>query len=494
MAFIRDGTILAVLQSSLLFGSSYAAPASGINPSQASILSQQAYNLCLYESSLGLEHEPCTSFGVAGLPPMTTVIRSQDSTATFLASFLTEYAALTSPILIDTVIDGTSTQAYVGEHGQVWAKLGDVGIPSPTEVPDPPITNEKELKRGVGKTTKKTTAVQQPTTKAPTSTTTAQAPPPTTTKAPSQTTTSQASTSITATTSSSIVVTPSSTSTSPAPVVTSSTSKTTLSSSQSTSSSSIVSVPSVTSASTTKSVVSSSSSSITSSITTSSASSTGSIPGSITGSITGSMTKSSGTLTGSTPSTLSGSSSTSACIASTYVSAGSTYTAKCTGVPVSSSSTCRPSTYVTSGATMTASCKPTSSVCSASTYVTSGSTITAGCTITSACTASTKIISGKTTVASCTQASIKIASWTTNKVEQSGVKATAFNSAKASSVASGIQALLSQWNGMGNNSTETSGVTSSSGSIPKVTSVSLTTFATSKVPSSTGAAIKRRGL
>lgn len=118
MGLIHDKTILAIVQYSLLFGSCYAAPAAGTNPSQASILSQQSYNLCLYKSSLGLEHEPCTSFGVSGLTPITTVIKSPESTATFVASFLTEYAALISPILIDTVIDGTSTQAYVGELGQ----------------------------------------------------------------------------------------------------------------------------------------------------------------------------------------------------------------------------------------------------------------------------------------------------------------------------------------------------------------------------------------
>ncbi|KAJ8059016.1 hypothetical protein OCU04_011996 [Sclerotinia nivalis] len=121
---------------------------------------------------------------------------------------------------------------------------------------------------------------------------------------------------------------------------------------------------------------------------------------------------------------------------------------------------------------MTASCKPNSSVC----------------------TPSTKIVSGKTTVASCTQASVKLASWTTNKAEQNGVTATAFNPAEASSVASGIEALLSQWNNIGDNSKGASGLASSFESNPKTAPTSPTTFATSKVSISTGTAIKRREL
>ncbi|TGO36871.1 hypothetical protein BHYA_0112g00100 [Botrytis hyacinthi] len=470
MGLIHGKFLFVMIQTSLLLGSSYAAPAAGFSPSQASILSQQAYNLCLYKSSLRFGHEPCTSFGVSGLPPITTVITSQESTATFIASFLTEYAALTSPIVIDTMIDGTSTQTSVGELGQVWAQLGDVRVSYPTEAPESPNTGEKELKRAVAKATKKTTAVQQPTTKIATPITTIQAPP--------QTTTSK---------SLSAIVLPQSSSTTTSAVIQSSTSKTFLSSSQFISSTPITvsSVSSLLSDSVTKPVATGSPSPITSSTINSSNSPTGLITGTITGS--------SGSISGSVSSTLSGSSTTT-CIASKYVSAGSTYTAKCTSAQVSSSSTCTPSTYVTSGTTMTASCKPTSSVCSASTYVTSGSTITGGCSTTSACVASTKIISGKTTVASCTQASVRIASWTTNKVEQNGVTATAFNSVKASSVASVIDALLSQWNGMGDNSTETSGIASTSGSIAKTTPFRLTTLTTSKVPLSTGAALKRRAI
>ncbi|THV50428.1 hypothetical protein BGAL_0151g00240 [Botrytis galanthina] len=490
MGLVHGKSIFVMIQSSLLLGSSYAAPAAGISPSQASILSQQAYNLCLYKSSLGFEHEPCTSYGVSGLPPITTVITSQDSTATFIASFLAESAAIASPVVIDTIIDGTSTQASVGELGQgqsvsgkpkafslqmnsVWAQLGDVRVSYPTKAPESPNASEKELKRAVAKATKKTTAVQQPTTKIATPTTTTPVPP--------QTTTSK---------SSSAIVLPQNSTTITSAAIPSSTSKTSLSSSQFTSStpimaSSVSSVSSVLSDSVNKPVATGSPSLITSSTINSS--------GSPIGIITGTITGSSGSMSGSISSTLSGS-STSTCIASTHVSAGSTYTAKCTGAPVSSSSTCTPSTYVTSGTTMTAPCKPTSSVCSAFTYVTSGSTVTGGCSTTSACVPSTKIVSGKTTVASCTQASVRIASWTTNKVEQNGVTATAFNSVKASSVASGIDALLSQWNGMGDNSTETSGIASTSGSVPKTAPFRLTTLTTSKVPLSTGAALKRRAL
>ncbi|TGO28123.1 hypothetical protein BPAE_0032g00660 [Botrytis paeoniae] len=473
MSFIYGKATFMMIHSSLLLGSCYAAPAAPaavINPSQASILSHQAYNVCLYKSSLGSGHEPCTSLGLFALHPITTVITSQESTATFIASFLTEYAALTSPILIDTIIDGISTQSFVGELGQVWAQLGDLRVPYPTEVPESPNASEKELKRAVAKATKKTTAVQQLTTKIAT--------PATTTQAPPQTTTSK---------SSSAIILPQSSTTNTYTVIPISTSKTSLSSSQFTSSTPIAvsSGSSVLSDSTTKSVATGSPSLTTSSILNSS--------GSPTGPITGTITGSSGSISGSVSSTLLGSSIT-ACITSAYVSAGSTYTAKCTGALVSSSSTCTPSTYVTSGTTMTTSCKPTSSVCSASTYITRGSTITSGCSTTSVCVASTKIVSGKTTVASCTQASVRIASWTTNKVEQNGVTATAFNSVKASSVASGIDALLSQWNGMGDNLTETSGIASTSGSIPKTAPVRLTTLTTSKVPLSTGAAIKRRAL
>ncbi|KAF7894198.1 hypothetical protein EAF00_007712 [Botryotinia globosa] len=395
MGLIEGKFIFVMIQSLLLLDSSSAAPAAGLSPSQASILSQEAYNLCLYKSSLRFEHEPCTSSGVSGLPPITTVITSQDSTTTFIASFLTEYATLT-----------------------IWAQLGDVRVSYPTEAPESPNTGEKELKRAVAKATKKTTAVQRPTTKIATPTTTTQAPP--------QTTTSK---------SSSAIVLPQSSTTTTSAVIQGSTSKTSLSSSQFISSTPIQvsSVSSVSSDSVNKPVATESLS-----LTTSSTINSSSSP---TGLITGTITRSSESISGSVSSTLSGSLTTT-CIASKYVSAGSTYTAKCTSHPVSSSSICTPFTYVTSGTTMTASCKPTSSVCRASTYVTSGSTVTGGCSSTSACVASTKIVSGKTTVASCTPASVRIASWTTNKVEQNGVTATAFNSVKASSVASEIDVLL----------------------------------------------------
>jgi hypothetical protein len=102
-----------------LFGSGYAA-VSASNAVQTSILSQQAYNLCLFEKSIGAQNETCTSFGVSGMPPVKTVVTGNASTATFVASFLTEFGGLGCPGTTVTTTDnkGAATQLPIGELGQ----------------------------------------------------------------------------------------------------------------------------------------------------------------------------------------------------------------------------------------------------------------------------------------------------------------------------------------------------------------------------------------
>jgi hypothetical protein len=102
-----------------LFGSGYAA-VSASNAVQTSILSQQAYNLCLFEKSIGAQNETCTPFGVSGMPPVKTVVTGNASTATFVASFLTEFGGLGCPGTTVTTTDnkGAATQLPIGELGQ----------------------------------------------------------------------------------------------------------------------------------------------------------------------------------------------------------------------------------------------------------------------------------------------------------------------------------------------------------------------------------------
>jgi len=118
MPSLRNGALAASLIPTF-FGATYAA-VSASNAVQTSILSQQAYNLCLFENSIGAQNKTCTSFGVSGMPPVKTVATGNASTATFVASFLTEFAGLGCPGTTITTTDskGAATQLPIGELGQ----------------------------------------------------------------------------------------------------------------------------------------------------------------------------------------------------------------------------------------------------------------------------------------------------------------------------------------------------------------------------------------
>jgi hypothetical protein len=103
------------------------------NSAQSSILSQQAYNLCLYEASnstLQATNQSCTSFGSSRLTPNTTTVISGGMTGTFIASFLTEYGGLgcQGTTISTTDRDGVSTTMLVGELGQGQLKYQDIEI------------------------------------------------------------------------------------------------------------------------------------------------------------------------------------------------------------------------------------------------------------------------------------------------------------------------------------------------------------------------------
>jgi hypothetical protein len=117
MGSLRRGAAAAAL--STLFSFSYGAvPAS--NSAQSSILSQQAYNLCLYEDVQGIQTKSCSSFGSSGMLPSKTTLTSASATATFIASFLTDYAGLSCGGTIIQTADsqGASATTSVGELGQ----------------------------------------------------------------------------------------------------------------------------------------------------------------------------------------------------------------------------------------------------------------------------------------------------------------------------------------------------------------------------------------
>jgi hypothetical protein len=107
-----------------------AVPAS--NSIQASILSQQAYNLCLYEKYHDIQTATatCEPFGVSGMPPVQTVVvvnrRTSVARGTFFASFLSEYGGLECPGTTITTTDsyGKRTTLPIGELGQ-----GETDIP-----------------------------------------------------------------------------------------------------------------------------------------------------------------------------------------------------------------------------------------------------------------------------------------------------------------------------------------------------------------------------
>jgi hypothetical protein len=96
------------------------------NSIQTSILSQQAYNLCLYEKSHHIQTAvaTCTPFGISGMPPVQTVVtvnrRTSIAQGTFIASFLSEYGGLECPGTTITTTDshGKPINLPVGELGQ----------------------------------------------------------------------------------------------------------------------------------------------------------------------------------------------------------------------------------------------------------------------------------------------------------------------------------------------------------------------------------------
>jgi hypothetical protein len=97
------------------------------NSIQTSILSQQAYNLCLYEKSHHIQTAAaatCTPFGVSGMPPVQTVVtvnrRTSIAQGTFIASFLSEFGGLECPGTTITTTDshGRPINLPVGELGQ----------------------------------------------------------------------------------------------------------------------------------------------------------------------------------------------------------------------------------------------------------------------------------------------------------------------------------------------------------------------------------------
>lgn len=107
----------------LFYRGSYAdVPAS--NSIQTSILSEQAYNLCLYEQSIGSSSSSCVPFGTATATPSQTVVSTtlgqQPTDATFYASFFSEYGGLPCPGTTITTSDasGASATVPVGELGQ----------------------------------------------------------------------------------------------------------------------------------------------------------------------------------------------------------------------------------------------------------------------------------------------------------------------------------------------------------------------------------------
>jgi len=117
MGSLRRGAAAAAL--STLFSFSYGAvPAS--NSVQSSILSQQAYNLCLYEDAQSIQTKSCCSFGSSGMTPSKTTVTSASATGTYIASFLTDYAGLScgGTIVRATHSTGAIATTTVGELGQ----------------------------------------------------------------------------------------------------------------------------------------------------------------------------------------------------------------------------------------------------------------------------------------------------------------------------------------------------------------------------------------
>lgn len=100
------------------------------NSVQSSIISQQAYNLCLYENAQGLQTATCLSFGSSGMIPSKTTVTAAPASATsvtatpvtaiFIASFLTDYAGLPcgGTRIQTSNSKGASATSFIGELGQ----------------------------------------------------------------------------------------------------------------------------------------------------------------------------------------------------------------------------------------------------------------------------------------------------------------------------------------------------------------------------------------
>jgi len=121
MGSLRRRASIAAL--STLFSISYGAvPA--INSIQSSILSQQAYNLCVYEGTQATETKSCVSFGSSGMTPSKTTVKATaatvTTTATYIASFLTDYAGVgcAGTVIQTSNSKGAITSTSVGELGQ----------------------------------------------------------------------------------------------------------------------------------------------------------------------------------------------------------------------------------------------------------------------------------------------------------------------------------------------------------------------------------------
>jgi hypothetical protein len=106
------------------------------NSIQTSILSQQAYNLCLYEKSHHIQTATatCTPFGTSGMLPVQTVVtvnrRTSVARGTFIASFLSEYGGLNCPGTTITTTDsyGELMNLLVGELGQGEVSSSDRSV------------------------------------------------------------------------------------------------------------------------------------------------------------------------------------------------------------------------------------------------------------------------------------------------------------------------------------------------------------------------------
>jgi hypothetical protein len=93
------------------------------NEVQASIIKQQEWNLCSYKSLQGLITgtftATCSSYGLNSMIPFTTTGGSPHATATFIATYITEYATLTSATqMTSTDCAGLVHTFSVGELGQ----------------------------------------------------------------------------------------------------------------------------------------------------------------------------------------------------------------------------------------------------------------------------------------------------------------------------------------------------------------------------------------